>query len=133
MGEFGNGYQERDKNEDKIGQNQARDWKEREITSPTVLSDFIGPARNPLNGPGSPLLYKPIKSPTNKYESKVGDTTVTSCDVQQKLIPKIACDLALEIEGRMTKRHMAGAFYISNSISTCKVIYDPTDEMPACK
>ncbi|GKE70903.1 hypothetical protein Tco_1528975, partial [Tanacetum coccineum] len=55
-GVTGNGYQERDKNEDKIGQNQARDWKEREITSPTVPSDFIGPARNPLNGPGQPTI-----------------------------------------------------------------------------
>ncbi|GJW46282.1 hypothetical protein Tco_0077928 [Tanacetum coccineum] len=34
----GNGYQERDKNKDKIGQNQARDWKEREITSPTPIT-----------------------------------------------------------------------------------------------
>ncbi|GJT20772.1 hypothetical protein Tco_0890709 [Tanacetum coccineum] len=42
------GYQEKDKNKDKTGQNRARDWKEREKTSPTVPSDFIGPARNPF-------------------------------------------------------------------------------------
>ncbi|GJZ59801.1 hypothetical protein Tco_0615617 [Tanacetum coccineum] len=48
-------------NKDKIGQNQAREWKEREKTSPTVSSDFIGSARNPLNGPGQPmLLLSPI-------------------------------------------------------------------------
>ncbi|GKE34086.1 hypothetical protein Tco_1453408, partial [Tanacetum coccineum] len=40
----GNGYQERDKNKEKIRQNQAQDWKEHEITSPTVPSDFNGPA-----------------------------------------------------------------------------------------
>ncbi|GKE96136.1 hypothetical protein Tco_1580991 [Tanacetum coccineum] len=50
------GYQEKDKNEDKAGQNRARNRKEREKSSPTVHSDFIGPARNPLNGPGQPKL-----------------------------------------------------------------------------
>ncbi|GKA21480.1 gag-pol polyprotein [Tanacetum coccineum] len=39
------GYQEKDKNNDKTGQNRAWDWKEREKTSSTVPSDFIGPAR----------------------------------------------------------------------------------------
>ncbi|GJX84988.1 putative reverse transcriptase domain-containing protein [Tanacetum coccineum] len=34
---------EMDKNKDKTGQNRARDRKEREKTSPTVPSDFIGP------------------------------------------------------------------------------------------
>ncbi|GJV07375.1 hypothetical protein Tco_1345031 [Tanacetum coccineum] len=50
------GYQEKDKNKDKAGQIQARDWKEYEKTSPMVLSDFIGPTRNPFNGPGQPKL-----------------------------------------------------------------------------
>ncbi|GJS98015.1 hypothetical protein Tco_0819185 [Tanacetum coccineum] len=44
-------YQEKNKNKDKTGQNRARDRKEREKTRPTVPSDFIGPACNPLNGP----------------------------------------------------------------------------------
>ncbi|GKD47761.1 hypothetical protein Tco_1276737 [Tanacetum coccineum] len=30
------------------GQNRARDRKEREKTSPTMPSNFIGPARNPI-------------------------------------------------------------------------------------
>ncbi|GJZ14042.1 hypothetical protein Tco_0549272, partial [Tanacetum coccineum] len=50
------GYQENEKNKDKTGQNRAREWKEREKTSPTVPSLFIGPARNPLYGPGQPIL-----------------------------------------------------------------------------
>ncbi|GKD69224.1 retrovirus-related pol polyprotein from transposon TNT 1-94 [Tanacetum coccineum] len=33
-----------DKNEDKAGQNRARDRKEREKSSPTVPSDLFGPA-----------------------------------------------------------------------------------------
>ncbi|GJU81029.1 hypothetical protein Tco_1283394 [Tanacetum coccineum] len=41
MGEFGTGYQEKDKNKDKTGQNQARDWKERKITSPTRVRTRI--------------------------------------------------------------------------------------------
>ncbi|GJU36642.1 hypothetical protein Tco_1184996 [Tanacetum coccineum] len=45
---------EMDINKDKAGQNRARDQKEREKSSPTMHSDFIGPARNPLNGPGQP-------------------------------------------------------------------------------
>ncbi|GKF00931.1 hypothetical protein Tco_0027854, partial [Tanacetum coccineum] len=49
------GYQEKDKNKDKTGQNRARDQKEREKTSPAVPSDLIGPAGNPLNGPGKPI------------------------------------------------------------------------------
>ncbi|GJS78740.1 hypothetical protein Tco_0728621 [Tanacetum coccineum] len=46
------GYQENDKNKDKTGQNRARDRKERENTSSTVPSDFIGPAlmRNVIKG-----------------------------------------------------------------------------------
>ncbi|GJZ53290.1 methylenetetrahydrofolate reductase 1 [Tanacetum coccineum] len=48
------GYQEKDKNKDKTGRNRARDRKEREKTSSTVPSEFIGPARDPLNGPGQP-------------------------------------------------------------------------------
>ncbi|GKB74743.1 hypothetical protein Tco_0936155 [Tanacetum coccineum] len=36
------GYQEKDKNKDKIGQNRARKWKEREKTRPTMPSLFIG-------------------------------------------------------------------------------------------
>ncbi|GJS78516.1 reverse transcriptase domain-containing protein [Tanacetum coccineum] len=39
------GYQEKDKNKDKTEQNRARDRKEHEKTSPTVPSDFIGPAQ----------------------------------------------------------------------------------------
>ncbi|GKA25829.1 hypothetical protein Tco_0711938, partial [Tanacetum coccineum] len=39
-----NDIKEMDKNKDKTGQNRARDRKEREKTSPTVPSDFIGPA-----------------------------------------------------------------------------------------
>ncbi|GJW61601.1 hypothetical protein Tco_0110936 [Tanacetum coccineum] len=46
--------EEMDKRKDKTGQNRARDQKEHEITSPAVLSDFIGPARNPFNGPDQP-------------------------------------------------------------------------------
>ncbi|GJR82098.1 putative mitochondrial protein [Tanacetum coccineum] len=38
------GYQEKDKNKDGTGQSRARDRKEREKMSPTVPSDFIGPA-----------------------------------------------------------------------------------------
>ncbi|GKA16510.1 hypothetical protein Tco_0696257 [Tanacetum coccineum] len=37
-------------NKDKTRRNRAREWEEREITSPTVLSDFIEPARNPFYG-----------------------------------------------------------------------------------
>ncbi|GJR38304.1 hypothetical protein Tco_1213988 [Tanacetum coccineum] len=33
---------------------RACQWKEHGKTSPTVPSDFIGPARNPLNGPDQP-------------------------------------------------------------------------------
>ncbi|GJV04912.1 hypothetical protein Tco_1338481 [Tanacetum coccineum] len=51
------GYQEKDNNKDKTGQIRARDRKEREKTSPTVLSDLIRPACNPLNGPGQPKYY----------------------------------------------------------------------------
>ncbi|GJT30134.1 hypothetical protein Tco_0910409 [Tanacetum coccineum] len=58
MGEFGTGYQENDKNKHKTGQNRAQDWKERKKTSPTVPSDFIGPARNPFYGSGQPMLSK---------------------------------------------------------------------------
>ncbi|GKD43225.1 hypothetical protein Tco_1267870 [Tanacetum coccineum] len=43
---------EKDKNKDKTRQNRARNRKELKKTSPMVLSDLIGPARNPLNGPG---------------------------------------------------------------------------------
>ncbi|GKB33171.1 hypothetical protein Tco_0872572, partial [Tanacetum coccineum] len=50
------GYQEKNNNKDKTGQIRARDKKEREKTSPAVPSDFIGPARNPLNGPDQPML-----------------------------------------------------------------------------
>ncbi|GJY94661.1 putative mitochondrial protein [Tanacetum coccineum] len=49
-------YQEKDENKDKTGQNRTQEWKEREITSPPVPSDFIGPARNPFYGPGQPML-----------------------------------------------------------------------------
>ncbi|GJS08371.1 hypothetical protein Tco_0365167 [Tanacetum coccineum] len=35
---------------------RAYQWKEHGKTSPTVLSDFIGPARNPFYGPGQPKL-----------------------------------------------------------------------------
>ncbi|GJY41504.1 hypothetical protein Tco_0428774 [Tanacetum coccineum] len=55
---------EMDKNKDKAGQNRAREWKEREKTSSTVPSDFIGPVRNPFYEPGQPMLstaqVKPI-------------------------------------------------------------------------
>ncbi|GJT79899.1 hypothetical protein Tco_1054241 [Tanacetum coccineum] len=34
------GYQEKDKNKDKSGQNQARDWKERENTNPTTSGAY---------------------------------------------------------------------------------------------
>ncbi|GKB64457.1 reverse transcriptase domain-containing protein [Tanacetum coccineum] len=40
--EEGTDIKEMDKRKDKTRQNQARDWKERKITSLTVLSDFIG-------------------------------------------------------------------------------------------
>ncbi|GJT19611.1 hypothetical protein Tco_0878317 [Tanacetum coccineum] len=43
---------EMDINKDKAGQNRARDQKEREKTSPAMFLDFIGPAHNPLTGPG---------------------------------------------------------------------------------
>ncbi|GJZ14308.1 ribonuclease H-like domain-containing protein [Tanacetum coccineum] len=49
-------YQEKNNNKDKTGQIRARDKKEREKTSPAVPSDFIGPARNPLNGPDQPMF-----------------------------------------------------------------------------
>ncbi|GKB87203.1 hypothetical protein Tco_0959475 [Tanacetum coccineum] len=52
------GYQETDNNKDKTRQIRARDRKEREKTSPTVPSDFIGTARNPFNGPDQPILSK---------------------------------------------------------------------------
>ncbi|GJY07151.1 hypothetical protein Tco_0374205 [Tanacetum coccineum] len=39
------GYQEMDKRKHKTGQSRAREWNEREKTSPTVLSNLIGPAR----------------------------------------------------------------------------------------
>ncbi|GJZ79932.1 hypothetical protein Tco_0644769 [Tanacetum coccineum] len=51
----GTDIKEMDKNKDKTGQNRAREWKEREKTSPAVPADLIGPARNPLNGPGQPI------------------------------------------------------------------------------
>ncbi|GJU07433.1 hypothetical protein Tco_1123863 [Tanacetum coccineum] len=44
----GTDIKEIDKIKDKTGQNRARDRKEREKTSSTVLSDFIGPAHNPF-------------------------------------------------------------------------------------
>ncbi|GJS54878.1 calcium-dependent protein kinase SK5-like protein [Tanacetum coccineum] len=53
---IGTDIKERDKNKFKTGQNRARDRKERDKSSPTMLSDFIGPAYNPLNGPGQPTL-----------------------------------------------------------------------------
>ncbi|GJT90759.1 hypothetical protein Tco_1079604 [Tanacetum coccineum] len=49
---YGTDIKEMDINKDKAGQNRARDRKEREKTSPAMLSDFIGPAHNPLTGPG---------------------------------------------------------------------------------
>ncbi|GKA88480.1 reverse transcriptase domain-containing protein [Tanacetum coccineum] len=52
----GTGNREKDKNKDKIGQNRARDWKERKISSPTVPTDFIGPARDPLNELDQPIM-----------------------------------------------------------------------------
>ncbi|GJX25088.1 hypothetical protein Tco_0231384 [Tanacetum coccineum] len=52
------GYQEKNNNKDKTGQIRARDKKEREKTSPAVPSDFIGPARNPLNGPDQPYMIQ---------------------------------------------------------------------------
>ncbi|GKE77194.1 putative ribonuclease H-like domain-containing protein [Tanacetum coccineum] len=55
-------YQEKDKIKDKSGQNQARDWKEHEIPSPTVPSSFIGSARHHLYGSDRPTL---IKSPSD--------------------------------------------------------------------
>ncbi|GJQ99360.1 hypothetical protein Tco_0522345 [Tanacetum coccineum] len=57
---LGTDIKEIDKNKDKTRQNRARDQREHEKTSPRVPSDFIGPARYPLNGPGQP---KPNKSP----------------------------------------------------------------------
>ncbi|GJW54517.1 hypothetical protein Tco_0098602 [Tanacetum coccineum] len=45
-GMIGTGYREKNKNKDKTGQNRARDQKEREKTSPTVLSGLIRPARD---------------------------------------------------------------------------------------
>ncbi|GKB18785.1 putative reverse transcriptase domain-containing protein [Tanacetum coccineum] len=56
--EIGIGYQEKDKNKDKTEQIRARDRKEHGKTSSTVPSDFIGPARNPLNGSGQPNQVK---------------------------------------------------------------------------
>ncbi|GJS09956.1 hypothetical protein Tco_0366752 [Tanacetum coccineum] len=50
------GYQEKNKNKDKTGRNQARDLKERKKTRSMMLSDFIGPARNSFNGTGQPIL-----------------------------------------------------------------------------
>ncbi|GKB52421.1 hypothetical protein Tco_0903174 [Tanacetum coccineum] len=44
----GTDIKEIDKRKDKNGRNRAREWKERENTSPTVLSLFIEPARNPF-------------------------------------------------------------------------------------
>ncbi|GJV03893.1 hypothetical protein Tco_1337462 [Tanacetum coccineum] len=44
------GYQEKDKNKDKTGQNRAWDRKERENKIPAVPADFIGPPRNPFYG-----------------------------------------------------------------------------------
>ncbi|GJV25997.1 hypothetical protein Tco_1378692 [Tanacetum coccineum] len=54
----GTEYQEKDKNKDKTEQIRARDRKERRKRISTVPSDFIGPARNPLNGPGQPNQVK---------------------------------------------------------------------------
>ncbi|GJX29319.1 hypothetical protein Tco_0237398 [Tanacetum coccineum] len=54
MGEFGTDIKEMDKYKDKAGQNRVREWNEREKTSPMVPSDFIGPARYPLNGSDQP-------------------------------------------------------------------------------
>ncbi|GJX18341.1 hypothetical protein Tco_0219173, partial [Tanacetum coccineum] len=50
------GYQENYKNKDKTGQDRARDQKEREKTSSTVPSDFIGPARYSFYEPGQPIF-----------------------------------------------------------------------------
>ncbi|GJX55903.1 hypothetical protein Tco_0285800 [Tanacetum coccineum] len=44
----GTGYSLKDKKRSQTRQNQARNWKEREKMSPTVPSDFIGPARYPF-------------------------------------------------------------------------------------
>ncbi|GJV04883.1 hypothetical protein Tco_1338452 [Tanacetum coccineum] len=52
----GTGYQEKDKDKDKTGQNRARDQKDPEKTSLRVLSDFIGPARNPFKWVGQPMI-----------------------------------------------------------------------------
>ncbi|GJZ32437.1 hypothetical protein Tco_0577873 [Tanacetum coccineum] len=45
---IGMDIKEIDKRKDKTGRNQAREWNERKNTSSTVLSDFIGRARNPF-------------------------------------------------------------------------------------
>ncbi|GJU43066.1 hypothetical protein Tco_1200332 [Tanacetum coccineum] len=47
---------EKNNNKDKTRQNRAREGKECEKTSPMVLSNFIGPARNPFYGLGQPKL-----------------------------------------------------------------------------
>ncbi|GJS09127.1 zinc finger, CCHC-type containing protein [Tanacetum coccineum] len=68
----GTGYQERDKNKDKTGQNRARDRKEHEKTSPTVPSDFIGPA-----------LRLPIKELMEGIKDEGNDMQFVSYQVKQ--------------------------------------------------
>nr|GEY98971.1 hypothetical protein [Tanacetum cinerariifolium] len=58
--------------------------KEREKTSPTVPLDFIGPARNPLNGPDQPKqAITPIKPKVNITKS-VNLRDVTSCTLMRQ-------------------------------------------------
>ncbi|GKC43536.1 hypothetical protein Tco_1061258 [Tanacetum coccineum] len=68
-------------NKDKTRQNQAQEGKEREKTSLTVPSDIIGPARNPLNEPGQPMLItKPNKNKKiEMYKSWVTSPYVIPC------------------------------------------------------
>ncbi|GJT02611.1 reverse transcriptase domain-containing protein [Tanacetum coccineum] len=64
------GFQEKDKNKDKTRQSRAREWNEREKTSPTVLSDFIGPARfedkilTPVPSPRCARCGTPVDGPS---------------------------------------------------------------------
>ncbi|GJZ45821.1 hypothetical protein Tco_0593417, partial [Tanacetum coccineum] len=78
---------EKDKNKDKTRQNRAREWKEREKTSPTVPSLFIGPALNPLYGPGQPIL-----EPAHNF-ALVQQVSTNSYGNGGRVAPHVQCNL----------------------------------------
>ncbi|GJV87220.1 hypothetical protein Tco_1531158 [Tanacetum coccineum] len=79
--DFGNGYQERDKNKDIPDKNEHGNEKMREdIEIPTVLSSFIEPARHHLYGSDRPILIETqVKQMPSKNVRLVELLTNKSC------------------------------------------------------